>query len=270
MCKCLDLCIVNGRFGSDKNIGSTTCANKSTIDYVICTPDLLPNLTNFTVDTFDPLMSDKHNPIYVNLNLAKSLHTNPINTVTDNKTENISNKKQAKCKWDNSKKEAYQNNFDMNKIYDMSINLSTFNKSEATQATVDKITQNLKNIATDPAKSTGMFKHVIPNTKIRKSKYNKPWFNTLCKNSKDNYKKLKKSLPDHQTDDNKAVLNKFAKKHNKLIRREKRKFDKDFNAKLKSLKASDPGEYWKIINQGKKKTESAIYHSTSWLITSKN
>ncbi|CAL4234720.1 unnamed protein product, partial [Meganyctiphanes norvegica] len=120
------------------------------------------------------------------------------------------------------------------------------------------------------AKSTGMFKHVIPNTKIRKSKYNKPWFNTLCKNSKDNYKKLKKSLPDHQTDDNKAVLNKFAKKHNKLIRREKRKFDKDFNAKLKSLKASDPGEYWKIINQGKKKTESAIYHSTPWLITSKN
>ncbi|CAL4067690.1 unnamed protein product, partial [Meganyctiphanes norvegica] len=36
---------------------------------------------------------------------------------------------------------------------------------------------------------------------------------------------------------------------------EKRKFDKEFNAKLKSLKSSNPGEYWKIINQGKKSSK---------------
>ena len=54
LCKITELCIVNGRIGSDKDIGNTTCAEKSTIDYVLCTPDLLPNLTDYTVDLFDP------------------------------------------------------------------------------------------------------------------------------------------------------------------------------------------------------------------------
>ncbi|CAL4098553.1 unnamed protein product [Meganyctiphanes norvegica] len=38
MCKCFELCIVNDRIGTDKNICSTTCADKSMIDYVICNP----------------------------------------------------------------------------------------------------------------------------------------------------------------------------------------------------------------------------------------
>ena len=41
LCKCHDLCIVNGRIGSDKNIGNTTFDGTSLIDYVICTPILL-------------------------------------------------------------------------------------------------------------------------------------------------------------------------------------------------------------------------------------
>ena len=72
MCKLQDLCIVNGRFGSDKHIGNTTCAEASTIDYVICTPDLFPNIADFKIDTFCDQLSDKHNPIIVNLNIASN------------------------------------------------------------------------------------------------------------------------------------------------------------------------------------------------------
>ena len=42
MCKCHELCIANGRIGADKGIGHKTCGNKSTIDYLICTPDIFP------------------------------------------------------------------------------------------------------------------------------------------------------------------------------------------------------------------------------------
>ena len=73
LCKCLEMCIVNGRLGSDKNIGDTTCNDVSTIDYVICTPDLLPSLTDFTVHNFCSLLSDKHRPISVSLEMTKSL-----------------------------------------------------------------------------------------------------------------------------------------------------------------------------------------------------
>ena len=59
LCKCNEFCIVNGRFGSDKSIGKTTFHDKSTVDYVICTPDILPSITDFVVDTFDRLLFTK-------------------------------------------------------------------------------------------------------------------------------------------------------------------------------------------------------------------
>ena len=67
MCRGLDLHIVNGRFGSDYKNGRFTCDNKSTIDYVICSPDLFLNIDEFSVDLYDNLMSDKHSPICVKL-----------------------------------------------------------------------------------------------------------------------------------------------------------------------------------------------------------
>ena len=39
----------------------------------------------------------------------------------------------------------------------------------------------------------------------------------------------------------------------KIVRKEKRKHDKEFNAKLRSLKSTNPGEYWRIMNHGRKK-----------------
>ena len=41
MCMLQELCIVNGRIGSDKNIGKHTFNYQSTIDYVICMPFLI-------------------------------------------------------------------------------------------------------------------------------------------------------------------------------------------------------------------------------------
>ena len=236
-------------------IHSTTCGDVSLIDYVICTPDLLPNVTNFKVDKFDPLMSDKHNPICVNFMLNKSLHTNHTNPVKEKTIPNTTKNKQGKSKWDNSKKDDYQNSFDLNKIGNMLLNLSTVNASEVTLVTIDKIALELNDIFIDPAKTTGMHKQVPVTNKPRKPKVNKPWFNTQCKNSKENYKKFKKSLPNQPNDTNKADLRSLARQHNKLLRMEKRKFDKEFNAKLKSLKSSNPGEYWKIINQGKRSSK---------------
>ena len=63
---------------------------------------------------------------------------------------------------------------------------------------------------------------------------------------------LKRSLPKTSKNENETLKN-LAKQHKKLIRQVKRKYDKAFNDKLKFLKTSNPGEYWRIINQGKKK-----------------
>ena len=67
----------------------------------------------------------------------------------------------------------------------------------------------------------------------KKQKTNKPWFNAACKNSKANYKRFKKTLPNQQSDADQTNLKNLAKKHNKLLRKEKRKYEKKLNANLK-------------------------------------
>ena len=44
----------------------------------------------------------------------------------------------------------------------------------------------------------------------------------------------------------------MARAHKKLLRKEKRKFEKELNAKIRTLKSTDPGKYWSIINPRKK------------------
>ena len=47
MCKHLDLYIVNGRCGDDKDVGKTTSKNISTVDYCIVTKDIFDKIEQF-------------------------------------------------------------------------------------------------------------------------------------------------------------------------------------------------------------------------------
>ncbi|KAK6175757.1 hypothetical protein SNE40_014150 [Patella caerulea] len=59
--------IANGRCGSDKGTGMFTCAGTSVVDYVACSPKAMVNITDFNICDYNPLFSDKHNPISLNL-----------------------------------------------------------------------------------------------------------------------------------------------------------------------------------------------------------
>ena len=77
LCQALDLKIVNGRFGSDRGVGDFTCYNNkggcSVIDYTIVSPVLFKNIRQFSVDQFDPCLSDVHCPIVIQLESSQSL-----------------------------------------------------------------------------------------------------------------------------------------------------------------------------------------------------
>ena len=248
MCKLHELCIINGRIGSDKNIGDLTCAGASTVDYMICTPDLLHNIKDFTIGIFDPLLSDKHSPINISINLENNYHVNTTTTTEENSTDECI----IKCKWDDSKKVEYQMSFDESKIDIIYQTLSSANNMDVSQDTIDNITNDLKEIFMEPAKTTGMYKEHRPPKVHKKRRLNKPWFNNECKLSKNNYKHLKKSLHKPPSTAEKDTQRNMAKTHKKLLRKEKRKFEKDLNAKIRTLKSTDPGKYWSIINPRKK------------------
>ena len=53
-------------------------------------------------------------------------------------------------------------------------------------------------------------------------------------------------------DTEKTALRAHSKKHRRILRKVRRKYEKELNAKIKNLKSNDPGKYWNLINPKKK------------------
>lgn len=87
---------------------------------------------------------------------------------------------------------------------------------------------------------------------VKKGKVKNPWFNNEYKESKNNYKRYKTSLHKPLSTTQEDTLKNMAKAHNKLLRKEKRNYEKELNAKIKKLKYTEPGKYRSIINPRKK------------------
>ena len=132
--------------------------------------------------------------------------------------------------------------FDESKINDIYHTLSSVNSTAVSQDTINNMTNSLKEILLEPAKTTGMYKEHRPSNSHKKRRFNKPWFNNECKSSKKNYKQFKKSLHKPPSNTEIETQKNMARAHKKLLRKEKRKFKKELNAKIRTLKSTDPGK----------------------------
>ena len=56
---------MNGRVGSDSNIGELTCRNASAVDYFICSPNFIKCIDDLTVLDFSKCFSDVHTPLSI-------------------------------------------------------------------------------------------------------------------------------------------------------------------------------------------------------------
>ena len=147
-------------------------------------------MPDFQIDQFDPLFSDKHKPINVHLNLAKSFHSKSYTVVNNDDINNSVNNDNFKSNWDKQKANDYLNNFEMDKINELSNKLGALNHNEATAHTINGISDSFKDIFIQPAKNTEMHKQITTYTKNKNTKINQPWFNAICKESLKILKKL--------------------------------------------------------------------------------
>ena len=67
VCKSFNLCIANGRLGSDKFLGNKTCKGSSVVDYAIMSPLLFTSVKEFEILPFEPLVNDAHCGIHISL-----------------------------------------------------------------------------------------------------------------------------------------------------------------------------------------------------------
>ena len=175
-CKVNDMKIVNGRLGSDKEIGEFTFRGSrdrnSTIDYCIVSPGLGPHIQNFEISSFNDHLSDFHCPIILTLNASP-----PITNDTDSLPESDIDYSPVSTKWVDEKKAEFQSKFDTSKIEEVRHLLNILDPNNISKYDMDNITKKLVDIPTIAGVETGISKQSTQSNNAPKPKdQNKPWF----------------------------------------------------------------------------------------------
>ncbi len=263
--KGLNLKIVNGRFGSDTGVGEYTChvssgkklVGKSTVDYVIVSPALMPIISDFYIDSLDKCLSDAHCAICVSLRCGtgKSNYKTPVVNANQecDASEHVidTNHKSVKTVWDNNLKAHYAEAFKPDDIAKLDVKIEHLDINHINQAELDTLTKELCKMCIDSAKQIGVTKEVRDPQKPNRNNTTpkKPWFDILCQNKRSEYFRVKNRLRKIHTLEAKAELKLKANEYKKLVRKTYRTYNKDLHKRLRNLKTSKPKEYWSILNK---------------------
>lgn len=257
LCRCLDIHIINGRFGDDMNQGKLTCDNASVIDYAIASPDLFPKVGNFYVDIFDKLLSDKHNPICLSLvcsNYAEVSNTTNEN-VSDKASSDSSNRLVVTKNWDRLASQKYYQAFKGSDIESVASLVDSFDYN-IDQTGMDNLSDAICEAYIKPANDVGLVR-ILKGGKNKASARKascKPWFTKDCRilrskyfKSKRKYKRTKSSIDKKEFRENGLLYKRF-------IRKAKKAFTREFQGNLRNVKTSNPREYWQILNNATNKS----------------
>lgn len=248
MCNDLSLCILNGRFGSDRNVGQCTCVKsvgQSLIDYAIVSSSLFPSVSNFWIDEYDSCMSDVHLPVCFKINIEHQVKKSQ--QIFDQNFESL----EFKSSWKNEKKSDYQQAFSPYKIFELNRKILSLNITAINQETIDQLTSDLTEIIVEPSKQVGLCKKIKKKNKRARMNPRKPWFNESCENSRKKYFKSKNTIWKSKTSKEKHQCTKNMKEKGKeyksFISKVQKDFNKNLHKTLRELKKRHPREYWKIL-----------------------
>ncbi len=146
LCKINNLYIANGRVGKDKGHGKITCKGTSTVDYVVACADVITLISDFEVLEFDPLFSDVHCALVLELP-TRSLSDRHMDDTRDN-TPSVTRLR----RWNNTKAREFRDSIDsdiVNSILDNVTDTSDRNTCDVINETVEELTNLLLNTASN-------------------------------------------------------------------------------------------------------------------------
>ena len=262
LCKANNVIIVNGRTGSDRDIGDMTFKShngSSSIDYCIISPDIIPHIQDFQVDMLDQNLSDKHSPIILTLKTRNSEIPKIQNMASEEKTD--LDYEQINSKWSEGKKIEFQSYFDQNKINELSQILDTIERNSTDQTQINNVVKDITNVSITAGINTNMSKKP-PNNKgpPKSKKIDKPWFDNECRAKRKLFLQLKRRLIRKKTKSptDKENLNHEAKLYKNFIKMKTNLYNKNLHDKLRNLKDKKPKEYWNLLNPRKHKINNSI------------
>ena len=164
LCKEHDLFVLNGRCGSDKEVGNFTFRDISVTDYVIASINCLDSLHTFDIFETDPQYSDGHNALQWSMKLKRN-----ITMYTEQNEQRITDNRRPP--WNNSQIPSFVSNIDESIISSIELQLNTY---PHTGSTIDNITYSLQNFFQKAAQSA--FSATSRQTTNYPKSTNKPWF----------------------------------------------------------------------------------------------
>ena len=253
--KLIDYCIAsnsyiaNGRTLGDLE-GKLTCHQKlgsSTVDYIILNECLYNHVDMMKV--LDPTIGSDHCPIRLKLSYRR--------TQTVNKNHNFT-KLQNKIRWDDRMK----NNF---KIWQSSDEFTEIiceieqhmNIDDDIETTIEKIKKLFLRFDVKPGKH------------IKKKKVQKQtWYDDTCQRLAAQLRYTSKLLTKSPTNPYiKGNWFKIKKEYKKTIRIRKREWIKGMIQQMESIESKDPKEYWKLVNEIRKKKRSDTHFDPTKFVT---
>ena len=119
------------------------------------------------------------------------------------------------------------------------------------QENVDTFCKSLCDVFIENAKNAEACKIMTIKGNSSKAKKNKqsskPWFDKECLNRRSDYYRIKNRLK--KIEGSEKDLKIEGKKYTKFIQAKAKKYQKEFNKKLRNLKSTNPKEFWNILNK---------------------
>ncbi|CAG2237322.1 unnamed protein product [Mytilus edulis] len=255
-CKGNGFFILNGRLGRDQNIGRFTCRNASVVDYCISTPELLKTFKDFEVLDSSKLLSDVHNPLSITFFCDKNLAIDHAENVDYFSKKNTFTKIN---RWNSEKINDFQNNIDVEKIAELEYKLTNTDLTVVNKNMINSLIDDLCNIFVKSGQTT-FGTYTVKQNKKRGDfgNKNKPWFDEECKFARQNYRKLKRRFKSKNHSKNHSDMLNAEKAYKHILDSKFRNFRKDLSDKIQNLRGKNPNEYWKILNQNKRKKQPDI------------
>ncbi len=239
--------ILNGRSGRDKNVGNFTYCEtkkdklcKSTVDYVLCSKNMLYNICNFEIKDFN-IFSD-HAAIC--FNITCNFH---IDDLSRYKSENC-----RKIKWKEDLKEEFVNNLSDEKVeLELQEILDTLEKASIINETlINDSVAALGNILRSAGKDHAYVKHSKKDSGVGQGR----WYDQNCKNKKaifDNYRK--RYFLSHLEQD-KISMCKARTEYRKICRRNRKEYHIKKADELLNLSRTNQKKFWNSFRKKKAPT----------------
>ena len=237
ICKHNNLFILNGRMGKDKDIGKFTFRDISVIDYSLASPNMLGSIEAFDIIELDPMFSDGHSLLYMELKITPRLTTEQAPNY---------NPELRPPKWKDEKKNDFIQNIDPTKISEIE-NMFNNQPTLTVKAFLNDVTEKISHLFVNTARSTFPTPTRYTHSD-RPHPSNKPWFGPHCKRARNAYHYARKAYQLNRCEVNKLKLRKISKEYKQTINKYVRKHKFSTENKLRKMSSTKPKDYWKLLN----------------------